>query len=234
MREIADPDIARHSARFFRTGPGEYGEGDRFLGVRVPDVRRIAARFAGLPLAEIEALLRSPDHEDRLLALLVLVRRFEKGDARERTDVYRCYMRSLEHVDNWDLVDLSAPDIAGEYHRGRSRRRLHALARSRALWHRRIAIVATLAWIRTGDFGDTIAIAATLLRDPEDLIHKAAGWMLREVGKRDVAVLRAFLRRHASVMPRTMLRYAIEKFPEAERQRWLRGGGSSSAASNRS
>jgi 3-methyladenine DNA glycosylase AlkD len=221
-RASADPDRAANLQRFFKTGPGEYGEGDCFLGLNVPAVRGLVRRFESLSLAGIRSLLRSRYHEERLLALLLLVRRYRRGDAAARDAVFDLYLRETRYINNWDLVDLSAGDIVGRHLREGDRSRVYRLAKSRSLWERRIAMIATFDWIRCDDFADTLAVAEVLLGDREDLIHKASGWMLREVGKRDADALRAFLRRHAHVMPRTMLRYAIERFPEAERQRWLR------------
>jgi len=222
LAALADPARARILAGFFKTGPGEYGEGDRFRGIPVPMQRRVARDFHGLPLREIDRLLRSPWHEDRLTALLILTLRFPRAAETEQREIYSFYLRRARRVNNWDLVDLTAPCIVGGWLVGRSIGPLRRLARSRDLWERRIAMVATFAFIRRGEFGAAEEIAETLLRDPHDLIHKAAGWMLREVGKRDRATLERFLDRHAATMPRTMLRYAIEKFSPARRQRYLR------------
>jgi 3-methyladenine DNA glycosylase AlkD len=209
--------------RYFKTGPGQYGEGDRFLGVTVPQTRRVVREFRELPLAEVAALLRSPWHEVRLCALLLLVRRFERGDAAERRAIFALYLGSTAHIDSWDLVDLSAPRIVGGWLQDRSRAPLYRLARSRRLWERRIAILATAHFIARLDFADALALSEILLDDDHDLMHKAVGWMLREVGKRDVGALEAFLEAHRARMPRTALRYAIERFPEAQRRRFLRG-----------
>jgi 3-methyladenine DNA glycosylase AlkD len=222
LRALADPHIAEHSTRFFKTGPGEYGEGDRFLGIRVPVLRRVARELRGVSIPTAFALLRSPFHEERLFALLVLVNRFARGDDKAQTRIYEGYLRAIaRHVNNWDLVDTSAPAIVGAYLEHRTRKPLHDLARSRSLWERRVAIIATFWLIKHGSFDDALAIAELLLRDKEDLIHKAAGWMLREVGNRDRAAATRFLRKHRSRMPRTMLRYAIEKLPAAERRAYL-------------
>jgi 3-methyladenine DNA glycosylase AlkD len=208
---------------FFKTGPGQYGEGDRFLGVMVPQTRQVAREFRELPLAEVEELLRSSWHEERLCALLLLVHRFERGDDAARREVYDLYLANTAHIDSWDLVDLSAPRIVGGWLQGRSRAPLYRLARSKRLWERRIAILATATFIARADFTDALALSELLLGDEHDLMHKAVGWMLREVGKRDVKVLEAFLEKHGGRMPRTALRYAIEKFPEAKRKAFLRG-----------
>jgi 3-methyladenine DNA glycosylase AlkD len=223
LRQLATPGKAEILQRFFKTGPGEYGAGDVFLGVMVPDIRRGAREFADLPEGQVSRLLASRVHEERLTALLILVRRFEKGDERVRRRVYAFYLRHLSRVNNWDLVDLTAPNIVGAHLLDRDRRVLDRLARSPDLWRRRVAIVATHAFIRRGEFADTLRLSERLLGDPEDLIHKAAGWMLREVGKRDPASLERFLRRHCRGMPRTMLRYAIERLPETRRRAYLAG-----------
>lgn len=217
LRQLANPEHARTAQWFFKTGPGEYGAGDRFLGIRVPVLRTLVPVTAQLPLAQVQRLLASPWHEARLLAVLILVRQYTRGDDATRAAIYRLYLSSTARLNNWDIVDASAPHIVGRHLHGRGRRTLVRLARSRSLWERRIAMLATLWSIRHDDHDDAIAIAAILLGDPEDLIHKAAGWMLREVGKRDRARLLAFLNAHAATMPRTMLRYAIEKLPDTER-----------------
>jgi 3-methyladenine DNA glycosylase AlkD len=221
LRACASPERAAALQRYFRTGPGEYGEGDRFLGLTVPMVRRVAREHASLDLDDCRVLLASRDHEARLLALLVLVRGYERGDDARRSTIYRFYLDHTDRIDNWDLVDLSAPSIVGRHLEKRSRAPLRRLARSKSLWERRIAIVATFHHTKAGDVAPALHVAERLLGDRHDLIHKAVGWMLREVGKRDRAVLEAFLRPRYHEMPRTMLRYAIEKFPEAERRRYM-------------
>jgi 3-methyladenine DNA glycosylase AlkD len=223
LKEIGNPDIAKHSQSFFKTGPGEYGEGDIFIGIRVPVLRVVAKKYRQLPLPAAEALLSSAIHEERLLALLILVLQFTHGDTAQRSQIFDCYCRNMKFVNNWDLVDSSAHWIVGAWLEVRSRSRLDNWARSKNLWKRRIAMMSTLAYIKKNDFGDTLRIAETLLHDSEDLIHKAVGWMLREVGNRDRTVEEAFLKLHYKVMPRTMLRYAIEKFPETLRKRYLEG-----------
>lgn len=223
LQAQADPARAQLLAGFFKTGKGQYAEGDRFLGIMVPAIRRLAGEFRQLPLPECERLLHSPFNEARLLALVLLVAHFEQGDARTQDEVYWLYLKNRGRINNWNLVDASAPSIVGTHLRGRSRAELAALAQSRSLWDRRIAVVATLAFIRQGDFADTLKLTAQLLDDDQDLMHKACGWMLREVGKRDQPVLEKFLRRHHHRMPRTMLRYAIERFPEPRRQDYLTG-----------
>jgi 3-methyladenine DNA glycosylase AlkD len=222
LRGLASPQQAAILARFFKTGPGEYGEGDQFVGVKVPVIRRVAMEFRGLPLDEIERLLHSEVHEDRTLALVILVNRFTKGDDSVRERIFDLYLANTRHINNWDLVDISAPQIVGGYLAERRRTLLYRMAKSASLWERRIAILATFHFIRLNDFADTLKIAAALLTDREDLIHKAVGWMLRELGKRDTAGLETFLDRHRREMPRTMLRYAIERFPERKRQEYLK------------
>jgi len=223
LEQLADERDAVNLQRFFKTGPGEYGEGDRFRGIRVPALRRLVRAHAATPLADILSLLRSPYHEDRLLALLMLVRQYERADPSAQQLIYDMYLDNTRYINNWDLVDLSAGAIIGGHLSERSRAPLKRLAQSKSLWERRIAVLATFHFIKHGEFDETMSIAAMLLDDREDLIHKAVGWMLREVGNRDGGAERAFLARHCRVMPRTMLRYAIEKFPEEERVSYLRG-----------
>lgn len=223
LRRLADPEKAKVLRRFFKTGPGEYGEGDRFHGIMVPHIRAVAREFRGAPLAEVRKLLPSPVHEERLLALLLLVDAFERGDDRRKRETYRLYLKSARHINNWDLVDLTAPKIVGPFLEEKSRRPLYRFAQSKNLWERRIAVLSTFHFIKNRDYTDALAVAEMLLDDEEDLIHKAVGWMLREVGKRDSAALEKFLRKHHPSMPRTMLRYAIERFPEAKRRRYLNG-----------
>ena len=224
LRSLADPEQARILQRFFKTGPGEYGEGDRFLGIRVPVLRRFAKEHRELSEKNVKVLLRSAFHEERLLALLIMVIQYRGGDEDRRREIYSLYLGSTGFINNWDLVDVTAEHIVGAHLRERSRRPLLRLARSTSLWERRIAILSTFHFIRSGDHDSTLEIAALLLHDEEDLIHKAVGWMLREVGKRDRALEERFLRTRYRRMPRTMLRYAIEKFPEPLRQRYLKGG----------
>jgi len=223
LRAVADPAIAEHSQRFFKTGKGEYGEGDEFLGIRVPVLRKHAKKFSDIPIDQVKQLLESPFHEERLCALLLLVRKFASGDEQEQTAIYNLYLNNTRYINNWDLVDSSAHYILGPYLDNRDRQLLYELSDSSSLWERRIAIMSTLHFIRQNQFEDTLKIAVRLLRDEEDLIHKAVGWMLREVGKRKLVVEKAFLGALYKQMPRTMLRYAIEKFPEKERKRYLAG-----------
>jgi 3-methyladenine DNA glycosylase AlkD len=208
---LRDPEKARFFNRFFKAGPGQYGEGDRFLGLTVPAVRTLAKQFAALPLGECRKLLQSPYNESRLLALLILVTQTKMAHVSTRRKIYDLYLANRSRVNNWNLVDSSAPSIVGNYLIDKDRSVLRELAKSTVLWDRRIAVLATFAFIRNNDFGDTLALCELLLGDSEDLMHKACGWMLREVGKRDAGVLEDFLRRHQQQMPRTMLRYALER-----------------------
>jgi 3-methyladenine DNA glycosylase AlkD len=222
LTALADPERAQAVARFFKTAAGEYSAGDRFLGISVPAQRTVAKAHAALPLDGLATLIQSPIHEHRLTALLILVAQYERGDAAAKKARVTFYVRHLAGVNNWDLVDSSAHQILGAHLLTRDRQRLHRLAKSKSLWERRVAIVATYAFIGAGETQETFAIAEQLLSDTHDLIHKATGWMLREVGKRvSERALREFLEKNASRMPRTALRYAIERFPAAERKTWL-------------
>jgi 3-methyladenine DNA glycosylase AlkD len=223
LREAADPGRAKASLWFFKTGPGEYGEGDRFLGVAAQPLRQLAKDARDLPISEILKLMKSPWHEARSLGLLVLVHAYGRGDEARRQAICDFYLGNTDRINGWDLVDCSAPHIVGAHLESRSRAPLKKLGRSKSLWERRIAILATLRFIRSGEFGPTLEISKMLLDDREDLIHKAVGWMLREVGKRDRATLEGFLKEHAAAMPRTALRYAIERFPEPLRRSYLEG-----------
>lgn len=232
LKKKVNPLKAKILTRFFKTGKGEYGEGDLFLGITVPEVRNIALEYIDTSLAEIEKLLKNKYHEIRLAGLLLLVIKYKKGNEKEKINppshkvtarqVFDLYLKNTKYINNWDLVDLTAPNIIGDYLLFRKRNILYKLARSKSLWERRIAIVATLAFIRQKQYLDTFQLCEILLNDSEDLIHKSCGWMLREVGKRDKTNLDTFLYKHASVMPRTMLRYAIENKPESERKEWLK------------
>ena len=223
LRQFATREKARVLQGFFKTGPGEYGEGDIFLGIVVPDIRRVAKEFQDTPLEEIKKILASQYHEERLLALLMLVHQFAKGDEALKKRIYGLYLKSTRYINNWDLVDLSAPNIVGTYLLDKSRKPLYTFARSNDLWKRRIAILSTAAFIRQNDFDDTLGISKILLEDDHDLLHKAVGWMLREIGKRDLRAEERFLKQHYKKMPRTMLRYAIERFPEGKRRNYLDG-----------
>jgi 3-methyladenine DNA glycosylase AlkD len=223
LRTHAVPGNVAILQRFFKTGPGEYGEGDRFIGVKVPGLRAVCRDCRGVSLDVARELLQSGIHEERALAVLILVEMFQRGDEAVEKRVYDAYLAGTASINNWDLVDASAAQIVGGWLHSRSRAPLVRLARSRSLWERRIAIVATFHYIKRGELDETFRIADLLLKDEHDLIHKAVGWMLREAGKRDGAAERRFLASRYKTMPRTMLRYAIERFPEAERKRYLLG-----------
>lgn len=226
LRSLANPDIAAHSQRFFKTGPGQYGEGDRFLGIRVPELRKVARAARAAPPEVAWRLVASSWHEERLTGLLMLVHAFEKGDPALREAIFARYLEVIDSgVNNWDLVDTSAHVIVGQHLHGAPNcaTMLTRLGKSASLWERRVAVIATYAFIKRGDFEETLRLAGLLLEDPEDLIHKAVGWMLREVGKRDEAVLDGFLAQRYERMPRTMLRYAIERLPESRRRAYLEG-----------
>jgi len=221
LRDVGDPDDAVFLQRFFKTGPGQYGEGDSFLGIRVPMTRSLSREFASLSIADTEKLLHDKWHEARLLALVLLANRYERADQAEREKIFRVYLANTDRVNNWDLVDLSAPNIVGAHVENRPRALLDKLAKSKSLWERRIAIVSTHWLIRRDQFDDTLRISTALLGDTHDLIHKAVGWMLREVGKRDERVLKQYLDEHAHHMPRTALRYSIERMSPAMRKHYM-------------
>ena len=224
LRRLGTPARARASAWYFKTGKGEYGEGDIFFGLTTPRLREVARTYRDLPLHEIEILLKNNVHECRSAALVILTWAYAHADRAARERMYRFYLAHTRWINNWDLVDISAGDIVGEHLLEGGRKRLTRLARSPLLWDRRIAIIATGAFIARGQFADTFRIAGILLHDEHDLIHKAVGWMLREVGKRSLPAEESFLARHAAVMPRTMLRYAIEKFPPRKRAKYMAMG----------
>ncbi len=223
LKDLGDPKIASHSKRFFKTGKGEYGEGDKFLGIRVPVIREQVRKFREIESDEVQVLLGSPEHEARLFALLVLVEKFKRGDAETRSLIYSVYLKNIQYINNWDLVDSSAHLIVGVFLEERDKKILYDLAVSRDLWERRISIMSTFHFIKINKYKEALEISKILRDDSEDLIHKAVGWMLREIGNRDPAVERKFLKQHYKKMPRTMLRYAIEKFPEGERKKYLKG-----------
>lgn len=223
IRALGSPKRAKSSLRFFRTGPGEYGEGDKFLGLTVPEMRAIARQYRTLDHDAVVELLQSPWHEERLVALVLLVDAYQRGDKLQRDRIHRAYLANTNRINNWDLVDSSAGAIVGGHLTASEISLLDRLARSKDLWERRIAIVATFHFIKHNEFAPTLRIAEMLLGDSHDLIHKAVGWMLREVGKKDRNVLDAFLMKQYRVMPRTMLRYAIERHPESTRKRYLAG-----------
>ena len=223
LKALGNPDIAAHSARFFRTGLGEYGEGDRFRGIRVPALRKLARACDAADMSAVEELLMSPWHEDRLCALFMMIRRYERGDAAQKQAMFDLYLKRVEYVNNWDLVDASAHKIVGAHLEAGKKDLLFEWVRDASLWKRRIVVIATYWYIKRGGFDEFLLLAEQLLNDKEDLIHKAVGWMLREVGKQDRAAEEAFLRRHYRNMPRTMLRYAIERFDEKTRKAYLEG-----------
>jgi 3-methyladenine DNA glycosylase AlkD len=222
LESVSSLERAKINAWFFKTGKGEYGEGDEFLGVTVPDQRKVAKEYVELSFEEIQKLLQSKKHEHRLTALLILTLQYKRGGIKEQKGVVSFYLKNIIYVNNWDLVDLSAYHILGaQYVQNGGEKMLFVLAKSKNLWERRIGIIATLAFIRDKNYDPTLKIAEILLHDTEDLMHKAVGWMLREMGKRDKKTLVTFLEKHSTVMPRTMLRYAIERFPKEERTMWL-------------
>jgi len=223
LRSLGSPEAAAQVARFFKTGAGQYGDGDIFLGLRAAVMHRLAKEYQALPLDELVVLLQSLIHEDRVLALLIMVRQFARGNETNRKGIYDLYLANTRYVNNWDLVDASAREIVVGHLAARSRKPLDRLAASPSLWERRISIVATHYFIRNQEFADTLRIAERLLGDREDLIHKAVGWMLREVGKKHQPTLESFLKRHGGVMPRKALRYAIERFPADLRRAYLDG-----------
>ena len=223
LHELADPEGGEHSQRFFKTGPGQYGEGDKFLGLTVPEMRGLARKYRDIDDAATLELLASSWHEERLVALILLVEGYGRGDEARRKRIHRAYLANTRHINNWDLVDASAGQIVGAHLEARDIALLKRLARSKDLWERRIAIVSTFHFIKQDELRPTLKIAELLLRDSHDLIHKAVGWMLREVGKRDRRVLDGFLKKHYQRMPRTMLRYAIERHPERIRKQYLAG-----------
>ncbi len=224
LQSVGTPEKAVHLSRFFKTGPGQYGEGDQFLGVVVPQTRSIAKANKATPFDELQLLLDSPWHEARLCALLILVYRFQdrKVMPEEREAIFRFYLKNMRRCNNWDLVDLTCRDIVGEYLVDKDRSLLYRLAESENLWEQRISIVSTWAFIRRNDFGDTLELSERLIGHKHDLMHKAVGWMLREVGKKERQTLTDFLERNATRLPRTALRYAIEHYPEPERQYFLK------------
>ena len=222
INSYANPKKAKLLQGFFKTGKGDYGEGDVFLGLVVPIQRKISEKY-DLSLEEIQILLNSRIHEQRLIALFILIRKFKQADEEQKKKIFNFYLKNTKNINNWDLVDLSAPNIVGSYLLDKNRSVLYKLAKSKSLWEKRISMLSTFSFIKNKQFDDTIKIAEILLKDKHDLIHKAVGWGLREVGKRDIKILKSFLSNHYKVMPRTMLRYAIEKLPEKERKEYLNG-----------
>ena len=223
LKQLADRNTASILQRFFKTGTGQYGAGDVFIGIKVPPLRKLAIEFQHAPLTTLKRLLKSRVHEERTLALMILNRQFARADETLRQQLFDFYLAHISHINNWDLVDGSAPYIVGPFLFTRDRKQLYGFAKSASLWERRIAILATFHFIRQNDFVDALKISRLLLKDEHDLIHKAVGWMLREIAKRDLVAAETFLKTHYKTMPRTMLRYVIERFPEAKRQKYLRG-----------
>jgi 3-methyladenine DNA glycosylase AlkD len=223
LQELGSREKAKVLQRFFKTGPGEYGEGDIFIGVKVPELRKLAKEYQEITVKEVKQLLKSAIHEERLLALFILVRIYSKGNETEKKRIYELYLKNTQFINNWDLVDGSAHHIIGAFLVDKSKEPLYILAKSKNLWERRISIISTFYFIKHDKHAETLKISEILLTDEQDLIHKAVGWMLREIGKRHMPTEENFLRKHYKRMPRTMLRYAIEKFPEDKRQGYLKG-----------
>jgi len=223
LKASASKSYAIKLKKFFKTKPGTYGEKDVFIGVSVPKIRAIVKRHPNLNQADIESFIHSKIHEQRLMGLIYWERIYSSGDDKTKKTIYNLYLKNIRQINNWDLVDISAHKIIGSYLLLGNKNKLYTLAKSNDLWERRIAIVSTFCFIKKGLFNETFQIASMLLKDKEDLIHKAVGWMLREVGKKDILALEQFLKKYYRVMPRTMLRYAIEKFPEKRRKEYLKG-----------
>ncbi len=222
IRNHSNKELAAFLQRFFKTGPGEYGEGDKFAGIKVPVSRKIAINNSNLTLEEVKQLLLSKLHEERLIALLILVHQYKKSDEAQREKIFKFYIRNAKYINNWDLVDLSAPQIVGAFIVDKEKDILFKFANSNNLWQKRIAVLSTFSFIKINRFDVALQISEILLNDEHDLIHKAVGWMLREIGKRNLTVEENFLKKYYKKMPRTMLRYAIEKFPETKRQKYLK------------
>ena len=221
LQKIHDPEKAKNLSKFFKTGKGQYGEGDIFLGIKVPDQRKIARKYSGIPLDDIGLLLKSNIHEFRLTSVLILVQNYRKEDFDGKKEIFEFYLSHMKNINNWDLVDSSAPYILGDFLLDKDKSILYRLARSDNLWERRIAILSTFAFIKDNKFEDSLNIAEILVFDKHDLIHKAVGWMLREIGKRDDRTEEEFLEKYYRKMPRTMLRYAIEKFDNDKKKLFL-------------
>ncbi len=222
VKKNSNAYLSEFLQRFFKTGKGDYAEGDVFAGIKVPVSRKIARQFKDLSLNELSILIKSKIHEERLIALFILVDKMKKADEKKKEKIFKFYIKNLRYVNNWDLVDLSAEKIIGEYLFDKERKILFDLAKG-DMWERRIAVISTFNFIKKNDYSTSLKISKLLLKDKHDLIHKAVGWMMREIGKRDINAEEDFLKIHYKNMPRTMLRYAIEKFPEIKRQAYLRG-----------
>jgi len=223
IKSLGSPEVSKTMKWFFKTGKGDYGEGDVFAGLKVPTQRKLASEFRDLSFVDLKVLLNSPVHEERLISLFILIDKFAKSTEKEQQVIFKFYLKNRRGVNNWDLVDLSAPKIIGKYLLEKDKSLLFKFAVSKNLWDRRIAILSTYEFIRNENYETTLKIAVILLEDKHDLIHKAVGWMLREIGKRNLMVEENFLKIHYKKMPRTMLRYAIEKFPETKRKKYLQG-----------
>ena len=219
LKKLAKPKKAKLLQGFFKTGKGEYGEGDIFLGIYVPIQREVAKNFKDISLKEIQQLVNSKIHEHRLVGLFILIDQYKRTDDKKK--YYEFYLKNTNRINNWDLVDLSAPNIVGDYLLDKNRKILYKLAKSKLLWERRIAVLATFSFIKNNEFDDLLKLSEMLLEDKQDLMHKAVGWMLREMGKRDQVVEEGFLKRYYKKMPRTMLRYAIEKFDDKKRKFYM-------------
>lgn len=219
LSSLGEKDRAANYQRFFKTGKGEYGEGDIFLGIIVPNIRKVARKYKELDVADISKLVSSPIHEERMCALVIMTLRYPK----DKDTFYKLYLDNLKYINNWDLVDVTCPRIVGDYLLDKPREILYQMASSKNLWEKRISIISTCMFVRNGEYEDTLKISEILLHDEHDLIHKAVGWMLREAGNKSKKTEEEFLRKHYKAMPRTALRYAIEKFPEVERKKYLKG-----------
>ncbi len=223
IKRLGNKEYAARLRKYFKTWKGEYGEGDRFLGIQVPVLRKIARKYRKISIGEVSELVKSQFHEERLFSLLVLVESFKRANDKDKKIIYTLYLSNTKFINNWDLVDASAGHIIGAYLLTRDKKPIYVLARSKNIWERRISIMSTSYFMKYNRFVDTLNIAEMLLGDEEDLIHKAVGWMLREIGKRDFELEERFLGKYYKSMPRTMLRYAIEKFPEERRKIYLKG-----------
>lgn len=223
LQQLGSEKNAKVLERFFKTGPGEYGEGDVFIGVRVPDLRKLVKEYQDIALEGVMQFLKSSIHEERMFALLILVSKYSKGNETVKKKIYDLYLQNTKFINSWDLVDGSAQHIVGAFLMDKSKEPIYRLAKSKNLWERRIAILSTFYFIKHDNYSETLDISKILLTDEQDLIHKAVGWMLREIGKRHMSTEEIFLKKYYNRMPRTMLRYAIEKFPESKRKKYLRG-----------
>ena len=223
LQQLGSEEKAKVLQRFFKTGSGEYGEGDVFIGVGVPELRKLVKEYPDITIKESVQLLRSSIHEERMFSLLILVGKYSKGSETVKKRIYELYLKNTNFINSWDLVDGSAHQIVGDFLMDKSKEPVYRLANSKSLWERRIAILSTFHFIKHDNYSETLKISKILLPDEQDLIHKAVGWMLREIGNRDIFTLETFLKKYYKKMPRTMLRYAIEKFPESKRQKYLKG-----------